>query len=282
MGALLLLMLLFANPALASECDQPSWPAAWLFCDDFTTPPTKQRYYQVSDADGGFLWQPESGIDGSAAMVATWQVGQVGAGGLQLLVGGNPLAEPTIGSESQRFRELYYRHYLWLEPGWQGNPHKLSRLTVLTDVNWSQAMIAHLWGGTGGRLAIDPVSCTNSAGQPVCQGYNNFKNMSWLGLHNGVTPIHTADYSGEWHCVEAHVKLNDAGFSNGVQEYWIDGLKEAGVYNLDFVSGYDEYGLNGLFLENWWNGGAPGQRRRVIDNLVVSTEFVGCTRSPEP
>ena len=209
-------------------------------------------------------------------MVATWQAGQVGAGGLQLLIGANPLAEPNIGEDSERFREIYYRHYFWLQSGWQGNPHKLSRLTILTDSNWSQAMIAHLWGGDGGHLVVDPVSCTSKVGVPVCKGYNDFKNMRWLGLRRGATAVHTPAHSGKWHCVEANVMLNDAGATNGYQDFWLNGRREADAQRLNFVGNYDGYGINGLFIENWWNGGAPGERTRVIDNLVVSTERIGC------
>jgi len=271
-----LLALMTAGAVAAGECDRAAEQSGWLFCDDFSGPPTSERYYSFGSSDGSFVWQSDAGIDGSGAMVATWQLGQVGAGGLQLLIGANPLAEPNIGSNSEQFRELYYRHYFWLQGGWQGNPRKLSRLTVLTNANWSQAMIAHLWGADGGQLAIDPVSCTSKWGEPVCNGYNDFKNMRWLGLRKGATAVHTPLYSGKWHCVEANVMLNDAGVTNGYQDFWLNGRREADAQRLNFVGNYDGYGLNGLFIENWWNGGAPGVRTRVIDNLVVSTERIGC------
>ena len=166
---LMLVMLIAVGAVVAGECDRASHHSEWLFCDDFEDPPD-ERYYSFGSADGSFVWQVDAGISGSGAMVATWQAGQVGAGGLQLLIGANPLAEPNIGEDSERFREIYYRHYFWLQSGWQGNPHKLSRLTILTDSNWSQAMIAHLWGGDGGHLVVDPVSCTSKVGVPVCKG----------------------------------------------------------------------------------------------------------------
>lgn len=273
---LLILVVLFAVGAVvAGECDQASDHPEWLFCDDFEDP-VDERYYSFDRADGAFVWELDAGINGSGAMVATWQAGQVGAGGLQLLIGANPLAKPNIGEKSERFREIYYRHYLWLQSGWQGNPHKLSRLTVLTDSNWSQAMIAHLWGVDGGYLTVDPVSCTSKGGVPVCKGYNDFKNMRWLGLRRGATAVHTPSHSGKWHCVEANLRLNDAGVANGYQRFWLNGQREADVQGLDFVSNYRGYGINGLFIENWWNGGAPGERTRVIDNLVLSTERIGC------
>ncbi|RLA16794.1 MAG: hypothetical protein DRQ60_03620 [Gammaproteobacteria bacterium] len=271
-----LLALVAAGTALAGECDRAAEQPGWLFCDDFDSPPVTERYYSFGSEDGSFVWQGDAGVDGSGAMVATWQPGQTAAGGLQLLIGANPLAEPNIGSSSDQFRELYYRHYLWLDEGWQDNPYKLSRITVLTDANWSQAMIAHLWGAEGGKLAVDPVSCTTRIGVPICSGYNDFKNMRWLGNRRGATAVFTPRYSGQWHCVEANVMLNDGNANNGYQDFWLNGKREAAAQRLNFVGNYDEYGLNGLFIENWWNGGAPGVRTRVIDNLVVSTQRIGC------
>ena len=266
-----------AGTVVAGECEQIDDRPAWLFCDDFSAPPTSERYFSVDDADGVFVWQADRGVDNSGAMVASWEPGQVGAGNLQLLIGANPLAVPDIGSKLDRYQELYYRHYFWLAPGWDGDPYKLSRVTMLTDDQWSQAMIAHIWSGNDqGRLAIDPVSCTTAVGELACQGYNDFANMRWLGLHNGTTLVHRSENSGRWHCIEARVKLNDAGQSNGVQQFWLNGKLEASAEQLNFVGDFDEYGLNGLFIENWWNGGAPGVRTRIIDNLVVSTEPIGC------
>ena len=260
----------------AGECDQASEQPSWLFCDDFTSAPARERYFSIGSEDDSFVWQADAGIGGSGAMVTTWKPGQVGAGGLQLLIGANPLAEPNMGADSDRLRELYYRHYFFLQEGWQGNLYKLSRVTVLTDKHWSQAMIAHLWGSADGRLALDPVSCVDPAGNRVCTGYNDFAHMRWLGLRKGITPVNVEEQSGQWQCVEVHVALNDAGMANGYQEYWLNDRQEALAQRLNFVGDYDEYGLNGLFIENWWNGGAPRQQYRVIDNLVVSTSRIGC------
>src|SRR5690606_16146937 len=39
---------------------------------------------------------------------------------------------------------------------------------------------------------------------------------------------------------------------------------------------YSAYGINALLLENYWNNGSPRQQERYFDNLVVSTQRVGC------
>ena len=73
-----------------------------------------------------------------------------------------------------------------------------------------------------------------------------------------------------------HVKLNDLGQSNGVEEFWIDGHLEAKRTNLNFIGSYDGYGINAIFFENYINNGAPQAQSRYWDNLVVSTQPIGC------
>jgi hypothetical protein len=42
------------------------------------------------------------------------------------------------------------------------------------------------------------------------------------------------------------------------------------------------YAINVLMIENSWNGGAPGERIHYTDNLVVSTDPIGCSALGEP
>ena len=107
-------------------------------------------------------------------------------------------------------------------------------------------------------------------------GYNDFDNLRWLGGERGDTPLFGGPHLGEWHCVEAHVRLNDAGRTNGLFELWIDGELDARADGLNWVGSYDEYGLNAVFLENYWNAGSPVAQERYFDQLVVSTERIGC------
>lgn len=88
---------------------------------------------------------------------------------------------------------------------------------------------------------------------------------------------HNTVHGGKWHCVEAHVKLNDSGQSNGIQEFWIDGLLEARRDKLNFVTSYTGYAINAVFIERYWNAGSPKLQERYVDNIVVSTRPIGCT-----
>jgi hypothetical protein len=39
---------------------------------------------------------------------------------------------------------------------------------------------------------------------------------------------------------------------------------------------YQAYGFNAALLENYWNVRSPKAQERYFDNLVVSTEQIGC------
>ena len=92
----------------------------------------------------------------------------------------------------------------------------------------------------------------------------------------GVTPLYSTGRSGIWHCVESHVRLNDPGLPNGLNEFWIDGQLDARLEGINFVGSYQEYGINVASFENYWNSGSTQLNVRTRDNLVVSTQRIGC------
>jgi hypothetical protein len=272
---------LFPN-AFADECD--NWQSAhpeWIFCDDFeTTEPMVQsgRYFEYGDDEGDCVVVDGVGIDSSRGLRTIFQQGEVGAGGMKLAFGRNPNAYMNKQNirPTEDFREIYYRMYLKMQDGWQGSPAKLSRATVFTSASdWRQAMIAHLWSDADEHLLLDPASCVNSSGAVECTTYNDFNHLDWLGNRSGTTPIFATDHSGVWYCVEHHVKLNDPGERNGVQEFWIDGSLEARRDSLDFVGTYTAYAINAVFFENYWNSGSTRLQERYFDNIVVSTAPIG-------
>jgi hypothetical protein len=133
----------------------------------------------------------------------------------------------------------------------------------------------------GNFLGLDPASGTDTLGNVRTKEYNDFPNLRWFGEQPGATPVFDAAHVGKWYCVEVHMKLNDAGKSNGLNELWINGTLEAQSTNINWVGSYDAFGINALFIENFWNAGSPVAQERYIDNLVVSTQRIGCgTQAP--
>jgi hypothetical protein len=277
-----------AAHSAASECsDAPSHPE-WIFCDDFEASADlvgPGRYFEYTDDDGDFVPLPDAGIDGSTGMRARFQPGEVEAGSLKLGFGGNPNRYMQKGIRpNENFREVFYRMMLRTQPGWRGSPAKLSRITIFPFADsWGQAMIAHLWSDSGERLGMDPVRCVDASDQVKCTKYNDFDHMDWLGFKPGSTLLFATENSGRWFCVEHHVRLNEPGQSNGIQEFWIDDHLEARSDDLNFVRGFRDYGLNAVFFENYWNDGSPVTQERYFDNIVVSTQRIGCpTTNVEP
>jgi hypothetical protein len=282
-------LLLLALPTLSAAGECQNWQTVqpdWIFCDDFEdgTPLVRQgRYFEYDNNGGDFAPVAGVGVDGSLGMRVRWQQGEVGAGSMKLGFGRNPSAYMNKGIRSaEDFREVYYRMYLKMQDGWTGDPAKLSRATVIAGNDWSQAMIAHLWGDNQNRLLLDPVRCVDSNDSVRCVGYNDFSHMDWLGALSGSTPIFDPGHDNRWYCIESHVRLNDPRQSNGLQEFWIDGQLEARRPNLDFVRSFTEFGINAIFFENYWNSGSPRVQERYFDNIIVSTQRIGCLASTPP
>ena len=83
---------------------------------------------------------------------------------------------------------------------------------------------------------------------------------------------------GRWQCLEAHARLNDPGRSNGLFELWLEDTLEAKLTGLDWIGSFRDFGINAIYLENYWNDGAPQAQERYFDNFVVSTERIGCLK----
>jgi hypothetical protein len=276
------LILISCLPAVSGECDnwQQNHPD-WIFCDDFedTGALVKPgRYFEYDDNDGDFINSAGVGLDGSHGMRVRFQEGEVSAGGLKVAFGKNPIGYMNKQKirPNEDFREIYYRMYLKMQAGWSGSPAKLSRATCFPNAeDWRQAMIAHLWSDDNEHLLIDPAGCVDNSGTIICTKYNDFDNLKWLGNKSGVTPIFSTGHANRWFCIEAHVKLNDPGQSNGIQEFWIDGAIEAQKTGLNFVGSFDGYAINAVFFENYWNSGSVKLQERYFDNIVISTRPIG-------
>lgn len=267
-----------------NECDnwQSKYPE-WIFCDDFESSEplvNEGRYFEANTNPGKFELVNTAGINNSFGMRAIWQIADVNVGDLKLSFGRNPVPYMNKNIRNQEdFREVYYRMFLKMQDNWQGNPEKLSRATVIAKSNWGQAMSANTWQGSDKQLGIDPTSCIYTIASTdvvTCEGYNDFSQRYFLGYKSGTTPIFETSQAGQWQCVEVHIKLNDAGMSNGIQEFWVNDNLEASSTNLDFVGTYNDYAINAVFFENYWNAGSPKNQERYFDNIVVSTERIGC------
>lgn len=264
--------------------NQPQADAkATIWYDDFDT---VKKYREESGQREG----PGYGGAGEA-MRCLYEKGKRGDAGRKVFFGDAPFM--CMARAGEKFDEVYWRVYVKHQPGWicgeyegtdYGGPDKLSRATMFVDPNvWKQGIFAHVWGGPKG-LTLDPASGIKN-GQVVTTKYNDFDNMRWLGNSPGAKfNIHAPEETGWWVCVECRAKLNTPGKKDGLNQLWIDGRLECERSGLDWRNDYDEFGINAVFLEAYWNKGSPVTQKRWYDNFVISTEPIGpmvCPRKPE-
>ncbi|MEX1366367.1 MAG: hypothetical protein AB1Z98_24795 [Nannocystaceae bacterium] len=263
-------------------CPQPL-PGSWVFCEDFeTTVDPNEVMLDYQGLDGAFVLVDETGASGTHSMQVTYREGEEAAGWMVLSFGASPIEygdRPTYAPDGS-FREVYWRVRTKTEPGWPDvGPGRLTRTVAFADADWSEAVVGHLQSA-GDAVVLQGVPSTCVAGAEVaCTGFDD------AGLENldemiGEAPLFSSEESGRWHCVEGRMRLNEIGAADGVFEYWVDDELQASRTNLDLRGDWDEYGINAVVVENLWPGGAPGPLRRWIDDLVVSTEPIGCRPGP--
>lgn len=261
-----------------AECANPA--PAWIFCDDFEKDRLKE-YFEYDNPQNSFVRTQGAGVDGSWGMQVSFAQGQVNAGSLKLAFGKTPdkYMKP-IDAGTEKFNEVYWRMYIRNDSGWTGGGgDKLSRAQSLASKDWAQAMMAAVWSGSGGdrdHLVIDPATGINNIGDLAATRYNDFANQKYLGMVKSSTPLFHTSNVGKWHCVEARVKLNEAGRNNGIFTLWINDKLEASKTDINWLGVYSEYGINAIFFENYWNDGSTKSQKRYIDRIVVSRSKIGC------
>ena len=198
-----------------------------------------------------------------------------GIGNRKVFFGDSPVYPRETVRRGERFTDVYWRIYVKHQRGWTGGgPAKMSRATSLTAVNWQQAIIAHVWGSRD-TLTLDPASGVRG-GRVVTRRYNDFGRLRWLGNAPGSEfRIHSKRESGRWVCVESRAKLNTPGKSDGCNVLWIDGLFQTERADLNWRGSYTKHGINGVFLEAYWNRGSPVDQSRWVDEFVISTRPIG-------
>ncbi len=260
-----------------------------IFCDDFeNTGPLSDRYFEINTNAGDFIALDNVGRDSSRGIRVKWQAGEVAAGGLSKSFGRTP--SNYIGKNAafpdSTFTEIYWRMDVRMQEGWQGGgPAKLSRALCMANANWATGAMAHLWSGGANDhfMGMDPASGIDVNGNLVSTKYNDFANLRWMGFKSGNIPLFNDAHAGRWFCVESHVKLNAVDATDGIFEFWINDTFQAGSYNLNWHGDWNanpaNYGFNALFFENYWNAGSPVEQERYFDNLVISTQPIGCANA---
>jgi len=264
-----------------AECATPR--PGWIWCDDFEEDRLTQ-YFEFGSRQGLFERAAGVGYGGSMGMRARWTAPrQVDAGFLHVAFGKVPAPNfRTVDAGTAIYRDIYWRVLVRYGAGWiGGGGNKMSRAQSIATPQYAQAMVAHVWSGNGtdypaDRLTISPVSGIGFGGRLRTEDYNDFTHFEWLPISWSKTRLFDRTAIGRWYCVEARAKLNDPGWANGVFELWIDDRLETRQSGLGWMGSYRQYGINTVYLENYWNDGTPQVQERYFDNFVVSTQRIGC------
>lgn len=274
-----------SEPHQALCADRENRHPEWIWCDDFEID-RLSHYFEYDIRHGRFVREAGAGVGTSTGMRAEFLPGDPHAGSLHLAFGKTPSAYMRpVDAGTAKYRDIYWRFDLRLQPGWTGGgADKLTRATILSTDRFAQAAIGHLWsGGPPGsdpeRLYLDPASGTDESGALRTTTYNDFPRLRWLGAAGGETALFSPANIGTWFCLEVHMKLNHGEANDGVFEYWIDGHLEAQRTDVNWIGRYDEYGINAVYLEQYWTSVPFSQvQQRYFDNFVVSTARIGCAR----
>lgn len=254
-------------------------PDGWLFCEDFEAgTDLRDVFFEYQDGGGLFVRASDAAASGQHSMRATYMPGAESAGWLSIAVGQTPEAfvmRPAYVPD-ELVSELYWRVWVRTQPGWpDAGPHRLATTMSLTDADFGQALTAVLGSdGEGVTLRGEGDTCVSSGDVP-CGNLQN-ENAQQVASFSGTTPLFSSGYSGEWHCIEAHIRLNDVGQRNGAFEVWVDGVYDGGNQGVAWRDDWADFGLNLITFENFWTGGAPEELHRWFDDIVVAREPVGC------
>jgi hypothetical protein len=182
--------------------------------------------------------------------------------------------------------EVYLRFYLKLSPGWgwsgrNYHPHLIHFLTT-ENSKWHGPAASHL------TLYVEPV---NGRLQLAAQDIQNRDQPHGLtqgplrGGYNGkfYDSEDTLFTDDEWHCVEAHFKLNtldskrDRPHADGIVRGWFDG--ELVVDRHDVIlrsSDFPKMQFNQLLVAPYFGTGLlPHPQKLWIDELAVGTKRIG-------
>lgn len=262
------------------EPDERGCPAAapseWVACESFegiTDPATELSQWNVN-ADG-FAVEGGVGIDGGQGLRVRLQPGVMFGGWVTLRFGQGPDA-PAVDSPDGRWDELWLRYRLRTAADWPGRPiGDVGELIAMNGANWGIAADLNLHGEGSMRIRARGWSCI-FGGELACDGSNDWTGvLQNISNAEGTTVVFDAAHADTWQCIEAHMRLNTPGQSDGEAHVWIDGQAEIEQTGIDWRGTWDDFGINAVRFTNYAEP-VVAPLDFVIDDVVVGTARVGC------
>jgi hypothetical protein len=224
--------------------------------------------------------------------------------------------KPSVGSPLRRklspTNSVFLSYYVKYSDNWVGSkqlyhPHEFHFLTTADD-DWAALSNTHLTvyvEQTGGtplvaiqdganidqtRTGINLSGLTGQRGVAGCNGDGDryrghcyLAGTAWMNEKKwpASRPLFTSTagpfYKGDWHFVEAHIKLNSivAGreVADGIVQYWFDG--ELVIDHRDVMlrtAAHPDMQFNQLVIAPYIGDGSPITQTMWIDDLSVATK----------
>lgn len=241
--------------------------AAVIFSDDFESDSSSW-----SCANGDLAkWDEDYTACGSTAgFGAEWKMGEGHNGGNAVYAWKNSSVPNGYRSSSEKWlsgsglsQDVYHRWYM-----------KVPSSSAF-DKKIDEGFKFWRYLGRENGVTDPPEIYLNVKGDSFASGDLAIYNVSsgYLTL----TPISSFN-DNLWHCHELRLKWNDYGQSNGIIEYWLDGVKKASYTNISLgsVSGMKTYkigvGIGNVSDSTWYQSGWSAV---AFDDIVLSTSYVG-------
>jgi hypothetical protein len=252
-----------------SECD--NWQKLhleWIFCDDFEAEQDLRVNYDDSryDRNSGMSVTKNDAFSGSYSLEQHYVPGQ-GAGWIIKFIGDNP----HLTFPGRKLNEIYFRWYHKFEQGFAGMPQKMARVKVHRAAqDWDGALGVYQW-------VNKKILCADK--RTYLYDQQKFK---WLPAAYSSLDFSDSANIGRWICIEARIKLNTPGKSDGIIQYWADGKQI--LLDTGLPLGNESYskGLNMVMWDCYWAGKSPKEQSRFYDNLVISTAPIGPVKMVKP
>ncbi len=260
LGIISCLPLLYTSKASAG-IDLP-WSTTFN-CPDWTS------YNSPLNCDGLVKWGSWTCYDGTQNVYE--QIvsggnysGGKGSSGLRHFIGSGNVN--NSGSTAIYFntpqRELWVRWYIRFEKGWTWSGLKEFKMLYFYTDGSLAPYFNFPWGDNNVRLYTQGGGGTDES----CT------NCGWQTLYGGTAS------DGSWHAFEVHLKLNNPGTTDGIFEFWIDGVRKIGNTNVNYTGAGNptgfvrfELGDNG---SNFWP--TPGCHPVDYDDVAISnTGYIG-------
>ncbi len=255
-----------------------SWPGDWIVCEDFEASlDVRDIFGRISGGEDRITVAEGAAVSGVHALALEHVPGVFASGSVDLRFGHGPAGDPHVAQPEGVFRELWVRFYAATSSDWpDAGLAAMSELMVVSPDRRAIAVDAAIDSPSSAELRAIAWSCVTADGRLGCTGDGDYSNPNMRRLEDerGTTPLYGAAAAGQWHCHEMHVRLDDAGESNGVFEVFVDGDPEIEMDELPFVRNWDGAALNTLRFSAVGNVAVP--LHHYIDDVVVSHTRVGC------